>query len=109
MLFSQKKPSLPTVSEALAGRSGKMLIVEKHLVTGHTIVPPFPEVGEEALFALGCFWGAERFFWQQQGIFSTAVGYAGGITPNPTYQELCTGLTGHTEVVKVIFNPENIS
>ena len=109
MIFSQKKLSLPTASEALPGRETAICIPENHFVTDQPISPPFPENIEEAIFAMGCFWGAERFFWQQTGVFSTAVGYAGGLTPNPTYKELCTGLTGHTEVVKVIFNPEKIS
>lgn len=81
---------------------------EEHFVTGNRVTPPFPDNIAEAIFAMGCFWGAERFFWQQTGIFSTAVGYAGGITANPTYKELCTGLTGHTEAVKVMFEPEKI-
>ncbi|MBE0472250.1 MAG: peptide-methionine (S)-S-oxide reductase MsrA [Methyloprofundus sp.] len=109
MLFSQKKLTLPSTTEALAGRNTAICIPELHYVTGRPIAPPFPKTIQTALFALGCFWGAERFFWQQAGVFSTAVGYAGGITPNPTYQELCTGLTGHTEVVKVLFDPEQIS
>lgn len=109
MLFSQKKSSLPTVSEALPGRTTAICIPEKHFITAQTITPPFPEHSQVAIFAMGCFWGAERFFWQQHGVISTAVGYAGGQTPNPTYTELCTGLTGHTEVVKVIFDLEQIS
>ncbi len=109
MLFSQKKTSLPTTTEALPGRETALCIPEKHFVTAQPITPPFPENIQEAVFAMGCFWGAERFFWQQPGVFSTAVGYAGGVTPNPTYKELCTGLTGHTEVVKVLFEPKQIS
>ena len=109
MLFSQKKLSLPTSTEALPGRETAICIPEKHVVTAQPITPPFPENSQQAIFAMGCFWGAERFFWQQHGVISTAVGYAGGLTPNPTYKELCTGLTGHTEVVKVIFDPEQIS
>lgn len=109
MLFSQKKLTLPTTTEALAGRETRIFTPEIHYVTNNPIIPPFPSSIQEASFAMGCFWGAERFFWQQTGVYSTAVGYAGGHTPNPTYKELCTGLTAHTEVVKVIFNPEKIS
>jgi len=109
MLYSEKKLSLPTASEALPGRDSPICTPEKHFVSGQTITPPFPKNIQEAIFAMGCFWGAERFFWQQQGVFSTAVGYAGGLTPNPTYKELCTGLTGHTEVVKIMFDPKKIS
>ena len=104
-----QKTSLPSVLEALPGRVNAIYNPEKHTVTRNTIPPPFPKHIEEAIFAMGCFWGAERFFWQQAGVFSTAVGYAGGITPNPTYEELCTGLTAHTEVVKVMFDPEKMS
>ena len=93
----------------LPGRDEKMTIPEKHHVNGHLMNPPFPEAMETALFAMGCFWGAERRFWQQDGVYLTAVGYAGGATPNPTYAEVCTGLTGHTESVLVIFQPEQVS
>lgn len=109
MLLSHKKLSLPTATEALPGQNSAICIPENHYVTANTITPPFPHHIEQALFAMGCFWGAERFFWQQAGIFSTAVGYAGGLTPNPTYKQLCSGLTGHTEVVKVMFDPQKIS
>ena len=109
MIFSQKKLSLPTASEALPGRETAICKPENHFVTAQPISPPFPENIQEAIFAMGCFWGAERFFWQQTGVISSAVGYAGGLTPNPTYKELCTGLTGHTEVVRVMFEPEKIS
>lgn len=109
MLFSEKKSLIPTTAEALPGRDAIICQPEKHFITGQPIAPPFPDNSQEAQFAMGCFWGAERFFWQQKGVFSTAVGYAGGLTPNPTYKELCTGLTGHTEVVKVMFDPEKIS
>ena len=109
MLFSQKKLSLPTADEALPGRETAICTPERHFVTANPIAPPLPENIQQAIFAMGCFWGAERFFWQQQGVFSTAVGYAGGLTPNPSYKELCTGLTGHTEVVKVMFDPVKIS
>lgn len=109
MLSPHKKISLPSAAEALPGRENPICTPKDHFVTGNRIAPPFPKDIKEAIFAMGCFWGAERFFWQQPGIFSTAVGYAGGITANPTYKELCTGLTGHTEVVKVMFGPEKIS
>ena len=109
MTFSSKKLILPDSKEALPGRNTPMPVTNKHFVTGNPIVPPFPETMEQALFAMGCFWGAERKFWQYPGVFSTAVGYTGGFTPNPTYEELCSGLTGHTEAVKVIFDPAVVS
>ncbi|MDI1231146.1 MAG: peptide-methionine (S)-S-oxide reductase MsrA [Methylobacter sp.] len=109
MIFSSKKLTLPDSKEALPGRSTPMLVTNRHFVTGNPIVPPFPENLEQALFGMGCFWGAERKFWQCRGVFSTAVGYIGGCTPNPTYEELCTGLTGHNEVVKVIYDPAVVS
>ena len=104
------KPSrIPTAEEALPGRSTPMPIPEKHFVNGHPIHAPFPEGLELAMFALGCFWGAERKFWQLKGVYSTAVGYAAGRTPNPTYREVCTGMTGHTEAVLVVFDPRIVS
>ncbi len=109
MTFSSKKLTLPDTKEALPGRNTPMLVTNRHKVTGNPIVPPFPESMEQALFGMGCFWGAERKFWQCPGVFSTAVGYTGGYTPNPTYEELCTGLTGHNEVVKVIYDPAIVS
>ncbi len=99
-----KKTSLPTADEALPGRQQPMVTAKHHFVNGNSIVPPFPAHLQQAMFGMGCFWGAERKFWQQQGVFSTAVGYAGGFTPNPTYHEVCTGMTGHAEVVLVIFD-----
>ncbi len=105
MFFSSKKLVLPDLASALAGRSTPVTINNRHFVTGKPIAPPFPEHLQQALFALGCFWGAERKFWQYPHIFSTAVGYSGGYTPNPGYEEVCTGLTGHTEVVNVIYDP----
>lgn len=105
MIFSSKKLILPDPSQALPGRDTEMPITNKHFVTGNPIAPPFPANLQQALFGLGCFWGAERKFWQHPGVFSTAVGYSGGYTPNPTYDEVCTGLTGHNEVVKVIYDP----
>lgn len=105
MYFTSSKTTLPTAERALPGRAQAMITSTRHFVTGNTIVPPFPAHLRQGLFGMGCFWGAERKFWQQNGVFSTAVGYAGGFTPNPTYQELCTGLTGHAEVVLVVFDP----
>ena len=105
MILSSKKLILPSPAEALPGRDTAMPITNKHFVTGNPIVPPFPANLQQALFGLGCFWGAERKFWQHPCVFSTAVGYSGGYTPNPTYDEVCTGLTGHNEVVKVIYDP----
>jgi peptide-methionine (S)-S-oxide reductase len=104
-----KKTALPTPEAALPGRQESMPVPDRHYVNGNPLEPPYPEGMEIALFGLGCFWGAERKFWQQEGVFSTAVGYAGGYTPNPTYQEVCTGMTGHNEVVRVVFDPKVIS
>lgn len=108
MIFG-KPMSIPSAQEALPGREQAMTVEGRHFVNGNTIVPPMPEGMQSAVFALGCFWGAERVFWQLDGVFSTAVGYAGGHTPNPTYQEVCGGMTGHTEVVIVFFDPSKIS
>lgn len=94
-----------TSDQFLPGRKEAMVISDVHLVTGQPLKPPFAEHLDMAIFAMGCFWGAERRFWEQEGVVSTVVGYAGGVTPNPTYEETCTGLTGHTEVVMVIFDP----
>lgn len=105
MIFSSKKLVLPDPEQALPGRKASMPVTNRHFVTGNPIAPPFPENMQQALFGMGCFWGAERKFWQLPNIFSTAVGYSGGYTPNLTYDELCTGLTGHNEVVKVIYDP----
>ena len=104
-----KKLTLPTVREALPGRSEKMPVPSGHYVNGHPLQPPFPGGMESAMFGLGCFWGAERKFWQLEGVYTTAVGYAAGITPNPTYQEVCSGMTGHNEVVLVVYDPSVIS
>lgn len=104
-----KKLSLPTPDQALPGRQEEMPLTNRHFVNGNPLKPPFPQGMELALFGLGCFWGAERKFWQQPGVFSTSVGYAAGITPNPTYQEVCSGLTGHNEVVRVVYDPNVIS
>ncbi len=104
-----KKLTIPTAEEALPGRTESMPVPSKHYVNGNSLVPPYPAGMQTAMFGLGCFWGAERVFWQQDGVFSTAVGYAAGITPNPTYEEVCTGKTGHNEVVLVVFDPKVIS
>ena len=106
-LFSfRKKAGIPTAEEALPGRAEPLAGARPHFVTRRPIKPPFPEGLEQAVFGLGCFWGAERKFWQTAGVYTTAVGYAGGDTPNPTYEEVCSGLTGHTEVVLVVFDPK---
>ena len=105
MLWKSDKLRMPTAAEALPGRAEAMPVPERHFVNGHRIVPPFPDGTELALFGMGCFWGAERVFWQHAGVYSTAVGYAAGVTPNPTYREVCTGMTGHNEVVRVVFDP----
>ena len=104
-----KKLTLPSKEEALPGRAESMPVPSRHFVNGNPLQPPFPEGMEMAIFGLGCFWGAERKFWQLEGVFTTAVGYAAGITPNPTYQEVCSGKTGHNEVVLVVFDPKVIS
>lgn len=108
-LFGFKKLSMPKSAAALPGRSEPIPVPSQHFVNGNSLTPPFPEGMEMALFGLGCFWGAERKFWQQDGVYSTSVGYAGGYTPNPTYREVCTGMTGHNEVVRVVFDPQKIS
>jgi len=109
MFLFQKKITLPGPDEALPGRTTPMPVPERHFVNGNPLQAPFPAGMQQALFGLGCFWGAERCFWQIEGVYSTAVGYAAGITPNPTYEEVCTGLTGHNEVVLVVFDPNIIS
>jgi len=101
--------ALPTPAETLPGRSAPVPVPERHFVNGNRMMPPFPAGLELAMFGMGCFWGAERLFWEQSGVYSTAAGYAGGVTPNPSYQEVCTGLTGHTEVVRVVFDPKRVS
>ena len=108
MLFD-KKVRMPSKAEALPGRAERMPVPRAHHVNGAPIAPPFPPGLEQAVFGLGCFWGAERKFWQHPGVYTTAVGYAGGLTPNPTYREVCTGMTGHNEVVLVVFDPKQVS
>ncbi|MBE9143120.1 peptide-methionine (S)-S-oxide reductase MsrA [Planktothrix mougeotii] len=104
-----KKLKMPSPSDALPGRTEAMPVPDQHYVNGNPLKPPFPPGLEMAMFGMGCFWGAERRFWQQEGVFSTSVGYAAGITPNPTYEEVCSGLTGHNEVVRVVYDPKIIS
>lgn len=108
MFQTSNKLALPTAAEALPGRSQAMPVPARHYVNGHSLTGPFPDSLQTALFGMGCFWGAERKFWQLPGVYSTAVGYAAGMTPNPTYQEVCSGRTGHNEVVRVIFDPSVI-
>ncbi len=108
MLFTNKKTLMPSRQDALPGRAEAMQVSNQHYVNRNSLLPPFPEGLEIAMFGMGCFWGAERKFWQLRGVFSTSVGYAGGFTPNATYEEVCTGLTGHNEMVRVVFDPEVI-
>ncbi|MBP6014533.1 MAG: peptide-methionine (S)-S-oxide reductase MsrA [Alphaproteobacteria bacterium] len=105
----KKKAVMPSAADALPGRSSEMRVPEKHYLFDTPLKPPFPDGLEVAMFGLGCFWGAERKFWQQEGVYSTSVGYAAGMTPNPTYEEVCSGGTGHNEVVRVVFDPKKIS
>src|SRR6478736_821397 len=109
MIFGRHKTEMPDPKRALPGRADAMPVPDKHFVNGHPIAPPFPEGMQTAVFGMGCFWGAERMFWETPGVYSTAVGYAGGYTPNPTYEEVCSGKTGHTEVVLVVFDPAKTS
>ena len=109
MLFTRKKTALPAPGEALPGRDTPIAELGRHLVLGTPLMPPFPDGTERIVVGMGCFWGAERMFWQAPGIYTTAVGYAGGLTPNPTYQEVCSGRTGHTEVVLAVFDPKHTS
>ena len=104
-----KKLKMPSASDALPGRKQAMSVPDKHYVNGNPLKPPFPPGLEMAVFGMGCFWGAERRFWQQEGVFSTSVGYSAGFTPNPTYEEVCSGQTGHNEVVLVVYDPKIIS
>lgn len=109
MALFRKKAEMPTADQALPGRATPLKVPDTHFVNGNRIQAPVPAGIEEAVFGLGCFWGAERKFWQLPGVYSTAVGYAGGPTRNPTYEEVCSGLTGHTEVVKVYYDPKKVS
>jgi peptide-methionine (S)-S-oxide reductase len=109
MFAAGRKTTMPEPHEALPGRDEKMPVPARHFVTGNPMQPPYPEGMKTAMFGLGCFWGAERRFWQARGVFTTAVGYAAGMTPNPTYEEVCSGMTGHNEVVMVVFDPVRIS
>jgi len=108
-MWRSAKSKLPAPDQALPGRAEKMAVPPRHFVSGAPLEPPFPAGIELATFGMGCFWGAERKFWEESGVFSTAVGYAGGATPNPTYREVCSGLTGHTEVVQVAFDSKVVS
>jgi peptide-methionine (S)-S-oxide reductase len=108
-MWMRKKTAMPARADALPGRAAKMPVPEAHFVNGHPLKPPFPAGLETAIFGLGCFWGAERCFWRLPGVYTTAVGYAGGYTPNATYEEVCSGLTGHTEAVLVVFDPKQVS
>jgi peptide-methionine (S)-S-oxide reductase len=109
MLFSRHKQDMPSADEALPGREAEMPVPDRHAVLGTPLKPPFPEGIALAQFGLGCFWGAERLFWELDGVYTTAVGYAGGHTPNPTYEEVCGGRTGHTEAVLVAYDPAKVS
>jgi peptide-methionine (S)-S-oxide reductase len=109
MLFTRKKTEMPREEDALPGRERTMEVPERHHVNGNPITPPFPDGLQRAVFGMGCFWGAERLFWHLPGVWTTAVGYAGGFTPNPAYEEVCSGRTGHAEVVLVIFDPKVVT
>src|SRR5256885_13896178 len=108
-MFASRKTTMPQPGDALAGRDAKMSVSDRHVVKGTPIEPPFPAGLEQAVFGMGCFWGAERKFWEKPGVYSTAVGYAGGETRNPTYEQVCSGRTGHAEVVLVVFDPSKTS
>lgn len=109
MFGMHKKTDMPTPQQALPGRAEAMPVTDAHYVAGHPLVPPFPEGMERALFGMGCFWGAEKRFWRTSGVYTSAVGYAAGYTPNPSYEEVCSGMTGHNEVVLVVFDPARVS
>src|SRR5438270_1200285 len=108
-LFGRSKLRLPAPEEALPGRDQPIAVADRHTVLGTPLAPPYPDGTEVAEFALGCFWGAERRFWQLPGVVSTAAGYEGGHTPNPTYREVCSGETGHAEAVRVVYDPERVA
>lgn len=109
VFLRRRKLELPTAQEALPGRETPLPVAERHAVLGTPMRGPWPAGYQVAVFGMGCFWGAERVFWRLAGVYSTAAGYAGGITPNPTYEEVCSGMTGHTEVVQVVYNPAEVS
>lgn len=109
MFGRYKKTQMPRPEDALPGRAEKIKVPAQHFVNGHPLEPPFPHEMRTAMFGMGCFWGAERCFWQLRGVYSTAAGYAGGYTPNPSYQEVCSGMTGHNEVVRVVYDPGMVS
>ncbi len=108
-MFGRKAMDMPSPDQALPGRSEGVEVPDEHFINGNPMVGPFPEGAETAVFGMGCFWGAERRFWQLDGVYTTSVGYAGGITPNPSYEEVCTGRTGHTEAVMVVYHPDQVS
>ena len=108
-MFGRNKTEMTSAETALAGRPNAVRVAERHAVSGAPLSPPFPDGLEQAVFAMGCFWGAERKFWEVDGVYTTAVGYAGGYTPNPTYEEVCSGRTGHSEAVLVVFDPARVS
>ncbi|HJL62112.1 MAG TPA: peptide-methionine (S)-S-oxide reductase MsrA [Pseudomonadales bacterium] len=109
MSFSHYSVEMPTTDSALPGRKERMPVLENHFVIGNPLHPPFPPTMQTAIFGMGCFWGPERKFWEQQGVYTTAVGYTAGLTPNPTYEEICSGLTGHSEVVQIVFDPMTVT
>ena len=109
MLFSRRKPEAVSAADALPGRSAAIATAQNHFVNGHALKGPYPEGSEQIIFALGCYWGAERKFWEVPGVWVTAVGNAGGFSPNPTYEEVCSGMTGHAESVLVVFDPKQVS
>jgi peptide-methionine (S)-S-oxide reductase len=108
-MFGTKKTETATPEDALPGRGEAVAVPHAHFVNGNSLVDPFPEGSETIVFGMGCFWGAERRFWQMPGVFTTSAGYAGGVTPNPSYEEVCSGRTGHTEVVMVVYRPDEVS
>jgi peptide-methionine (S)-S-oxide reductase len=108
LLFKSREATIVEAAQALPGREQPMVVAERHIVLGTPMQPPFPDGVERAVFGMGCFWGAERIFWEAEGVYTTAVGYAGGVTPNPTYEETCSGRTGHAEVALVAFDPTKI-
>jgi peptide-methionine (S)-S-oxide reductase len=108
-MFGRKSSQMPEASQALPGRDHAVEVPPAHFVNGNPLTPPYPESTEVAVFGMGCFWGAERRFWQLPGVWTTSVGYAGGYTPNPSYEEVCTGRTGHVEVVQVVYDPDQVS